>query len=759
MAEIAYLLDCYPNITEQFIKREIETLRTKEVRIRIFSRQADRQGEFQEVNYYTHWALLKDLPFLLFFILIFMKETYNFISKHWNQHSFLYLILTVFRTFWIIRRLNKYGIHHIHAHFLGLPAWLAYTVSYFSETTYSLSAHAKDIVQPDFHLPDDVFDSAVKIFFCTRYMQKQFLNRHPSLEPKTCFMPHGLQQSEFTATSEEKTRDIIAIGRLIPKKGFHHLLQALTVVKLTYPQIRMTIYGEGTLYKDLHSLILRNDLAENVRILPFILFQELQQELSRSRLFIHCGVIDPAGDSDGLANTIPEAMAAGVPILVNHHPVLADIFEDRNHVYFTDVTNSKMFADDILLLLQDEKLRNHLSINGIDWVKQNFDNAVNTAPLYDLLSGVTMNTQQKLLYLLEATIGGTQKHLRLLVDALHKKYDIHLVVSQLRHAGFTTDLAHYEELCLPVQKYRIKRRIAPISDFLAMVALSKYLCQIRMDILHFHSSKAGGIGRLAAWVCGYRNVMYSPHAPVFLGCHGLRRLFYLTLERFLNRITRFQIAVSETEKNSLLDSGMTSSEKVIVAPNALPIGEIKSGTVNQIRTIGFLGRLEAQKNPILFLQAGLRYLTENRQITLRIAGSGSLLSRLHSMVAHANADEYVQFDGYLDDTPAFYRDLDLLILPSLWEGNPYTLWEAITAGVIVIASDIAIHREILGDEYPYLFKSNDADDLLQVMNKLSGALPLNTDDLYKDIVNKSSFTKQISILSRIYETPYEDSLD
>lgn len=297
----------------------------------------------------------------------------------------------------------------------------------------------------------------------------------------------------------------------------------------------------------------------------------------------------------------------------------------------------------------------------------------------------------------------------------------------------------------------MQRRIALISDCKAVLELSGYLCRNRMDVQHFHSSKAGGIGRLAAWLCGYTNVLYSPHAPAFLGYRGLRRHLYILLERFLNRITRVQIAVSETEKLLLVKNKIASTDRIIVAANTLPEATYAPRVVNEIRTIGFIGRLEPQKNPRLFLQACLCYLNLNPLIRVRIAGDGKLKPILRQMTEQAALTDRVEFCGYVNDTVAFYQGIDLLVLPSLWEGNPYTLWEAIAAGVPVIASDIAVHREILGDGYPYFFRGGGAEDALRVIEKMVAELPLDTGAIYDSAVRRYFFTAQVQTLCKAYD--------
>ena len=92
------------------------------------------------------------------------------------------------------------------------------------------------------------------------------------------------------------------------------------------------------------------------------------------------------------------------------------------------------------------------------------------------------------------------------------------------------------------------RRISPINDLRSLVTLFRHIRKIQPQIVHTHTSKAGLLGRLAAWLAQVPIVIHTPHGHVFYGHFGrsLSRMF-LQMEKLLGRVTHHQIALTQEE--------------------------------------------------------------------------------------------------------------------------------------------------------------------------------------------------------------------
>lgn len=216
------------------------------------------------------------------------------------------------------------------------------------------------------------------------------------------------------------------------------------------------------------------------------------------------------------------------------------------------------------------------------------------------------------------------------------------------------------------------------------------------DLAHCHSSKAGLVGRLALSGLGVP-VIYTPHAPVTMdSSRGWAvRWTASCVEVCLSKLSRFLIAVSERERVHLEGIGI-QADRIRVVPNGVAprgpgevarlrdAGRRKLGLTGSEVCIGFVGRLEPQKNPEMLIEA-CAGLPAN--VKVAVAGDGSLAPRLRSLACAAGLSRSIAWlpDGSGEEwMPAF----DVFALTSRYEGHPYVLLEAMNAALPVVATNV-----------------------------------------------------------------------
>lgn len=129
--------------------------------------------------------------------------------------------------------------------------------------------------------------------------------------------------------------------------------------------------------------------------------------------------------------------------------------------------------------------------------------------------------------------------------------------------------------------------------------------------------------------------------------------------------------------------------------------------------VNFLGRLEGFKDPMTMVRA---FMLANlpAHAEMRVIGAGPLDAELRA--AAASTLRPIEFVGWLDAPFAHFEQGDLLVLPSTWESYSYVVREALHHGVPIVASDIMVHRDALGDgAFGALFPAGDAEGLAHVM--------------------------------------------
>ena len=309
-----------------------------------------------------------------------------------------------------------------------------------------------------------------------------------------------------------------------------------------------------------------------------------------------------------------------------------------------------------------------------------------------------------IVHILEATIGGTRRHLRELVLGLDPAaFRVDVIVATRRDPDFARDLALFHARGIGVHVVEMQRRLAPFGDLLALIRLTRLLSRLQPDIVHAHSSKAGFLGRLAAHLAHVPTSIYTPHAFAFeITGAPLRRVLYRLLERIARHWTTYLVAVSNAERTAALSLGY-APKQIALIPNGIATKNEEPRTKSNlpgVPMIGFIGRLCLQKGPDILLAAVPAILERVPQASIRLVGDGPWHRRLMRLTAVAPWGTQVSFAGACDETGVARErtKFDLMVMPSRWEGLSYALLDALQAGLPVVAADVGGVGDVAGDD-------------------------------------------------------------
>ena len=238
-------------------------------------------------------------------------------------------------------------------------------------------------------------------------------------------------------------------------------------------------------------------------------------------------------------------------------------------------------------------------------------------------------------------------------------------------------------------------------------------------ILHAHLPRAelvalATMGNFRLIVTRHNAESFFPGAPEFLS-------------RFLSRLVECRaakiIAISNSVKKFLLNSREVKNEEDIevVYYGYFPVAEtkqLKSNLPFNLLRLGTISRLAPQKDLPTMIRAFRGYNSQNPNSTLSILGAGPLESELNNFVETLDLKSKVEFLGRSSFTRDFLLSLDVFILTSLYEGFGMVLFEAMDAGIPIVASRNSAIPEVLGEEFPGLCTTGDADDFLLKIDAL-----------------------------------------
>jgi glycosyltransferase involved in cell wall biosynthesis len=404
---IGYLMKTYPKLSETFILNEILELERQGVRLHLFSLRRSPDNKIHpdvakvkaQVTYIP--SLLPGFNFHDAFMLLkahvqLVRQNPHTYLKAWKfhrqrpeskrLHEFLqggYLALA----------LQRLGIQHLQAHFANVPTATTEIAQQFSNVSYNIFAHAKDIYLTKPEVLDRRIASARFALTCTAFNQRYLSTLSTSSTP-IHLSYHGINLDRFTPPIAKSVSDrplILSVGRLCEKKGFPHLIQACQYLKQQGHVFQCEIVGYGELQQQLQQMIIDLDVADVVSLAGKMDQDELVQVYRRTNIFVlPCQVMEN-GDRDGIPNVLLEAMAMEIPVVSTDISGISELVETGTNGMLVPEKSSWAIAHALGTMLKNPEEAQKWGKNGRDRVLRQFSLEHNVAEIRRLLSGVHSN--------------------------------------------------------------------------------------------------------------------------------------------------------------------------------------------------------------------------------------------------------------------------------------------------------------------------------------------------------------------------------
>jgi glycosyltransferase involved in cell wall biosynthesis len=261
-----------------------------------------------------------------------------------------------------------------------------------------------------------------------------------------------------------------------------------------------------------------------------------------------------------------------------------------------------------------------------------------------------------------------------------------------------------------IYKLNKKKRV----DLPNFVQIIKIIKKIKPDIIHTH---LGGdiYGRLAGKLAGVKVIVSTEH-----NINQSETKLVSLLKRWTVRYAKQIFAVSQAVKEDAVTRYLIKSAKITVIYNGIDIGNFsncyKETEDNEIITLGAMGRLSRQKGFSVLIES--IKLVKSKNIRLLIAGQGELEINLKKQVNRLNLNDKIKFLGKIDPQN-FFKQIDVFVFPSLWEGLGLVALEAAASKKPIIASSVDGIREIITDESGWLFQSGNEHDLAKKIEEVT----------------------------------------
>ena len=399
----------FPVLTETFIERELAKLVERDnVDLTIFS-LVKGSGSVSEIlknkiiyNRLGIKDFLLSLPYIFSNLPRLKKIFFGFRTEVMelgseeakaSKSNSLKNLYTFFKSILYSVKFSKYKPDFILAHFLSYPSTIVMCASKILQIPYGISAHAKDIMVTGEFIREKVQTSKF-ITICNKNAYEYVFEKAKGLDtPKVFLKYHGVDVPKIIERFENKDFKsekplILAIGRLVEKKGLIYLIEAASFLKDKGLNFEINIIGSGPLHENLVEEINSRNLHDEVKILgenKGLSNEETLLYLKSAKVFAFPSIETDEGDVDGVANVLMEAGVFRVPVVSTDAGGVSEIILNEDTGLVVKQRNSIALAEKIEYLLKNKEESKRLGENLHNKVLEKFDLNTNIIELENLL--------------------------------------------------------------------------------------------------------------------------------------------------------------------------------------------------------------------------------------------------------------------------------------------------------------------------------------------------------------------------------------
>ncbi len=392
---IGYVLKVYPRTSQTFVLTEILAHERAGLEMDIFSlRRTD------DTRFHAELAKVQSPVFQIpragskaTLVLNELREHGQYLPQLWeviqNSSANAEDLLQATQ---LSRAIVDRGIVHLHAHFGTVATVVARLASKITGISYSFTAHAKDI----FHeiVEEDVLRrklaDAAGVITVSQFNVAYLKDKYADAAARVRLIYNGLDLDEWRFEPEgDRPPLVLAVGRLVEKKGFSYLLEACALLRSRGVRFRCEIVGGGVLESDLQAQLQELDLGDCVKLCGPMSQSDVKQKIRQARLLAAPCVHAKDNDRDGLPTILIEAMALGIPCVSTPVTGIPEILKHEETGLMIAERDEVALAEACERLLSDQDLRGVLTQNGRSLIEENFDIDKNTTKIRAFFSEIT----------------------------------------------------------------------------------------------------------------------------------------------------------------------------------------------------------------------------------------------------------------------------------------------------------------------------------------------------------------------------------
>jgi len=384
---VAYVLKVYPRLSETFIVNELLAHQRAGRKLEIFSLRPPGDGRFHEmigevgfpVTYVPSGGLHAET--------LWDSMRGDDLDGAWPALADAHGAdaRDAYQGLWVARAALERRIGHLHAHFASAAGIVSRIAARAAGLTYSVTAHAKDIFHEDVEQPvlAAVLSDARTAITVSDFNVAHLRAVAPSAALHRVYNGVALDRFPFTSPARRPAR-ILAVGRLIEKKGFGDLVDACALLAATGRRVECDIVGGGPLASVLAARIAEHGLQRQVRLLGARSQDEVRRAMADAAVLAAPCVVGSDGNRDGLPTVLLEAMALGTPCVGTPVTGIPEAIEHGRTGLLVGERRPAELAGALTRLLDDGALRERLAHAARARIERYFDVDRNAERLREL---------------------------------------------------------------------------------------------------------------------------------------------------------------------------------------------------------------------------------------------------------------------------------------------------------------------------------------------------------------------------------------
>jgi glycosyltransferase involved in cell wall biosynthesis len=542
----------------------------------------------------------------------------------------------------------------------------------------------------------------------------------------------GRDKAEKNLRNELNLReeDTIAmhIGNFSIEKNHTFLFDVFEDLKEQYASIKLVCVGTGVLFEELKADVVNRKLCDTIYFLGFR--KDIPELLAGADIFVLSSKVE------GVPGVILEAAAQRVPSIATDVGGVREVLSNNHTGYIIQNFDEEEFRKKIIQLAVDDMLRYRLGANAYELVVKNFNpvkNAQKFETLYLEMSGVNQSGLRILQLIQKKQYRGAEvfasqisNHI---IDKGHqvKIYSIYEGTADLPFKG---------------QVFSLDRNISNrYFDFTGWQKLSDIIKSFRPDIV-----QANAADTLKYAI--FSKLFFRWNIPVVFrnasaSSFYIKNRFSRKMNSFLLKRTDCIISVSQSSKKDINNLFPFTKEKSIVIPVGIELEEkssleeIKGPFNDQKKNILHIGSFTHEKNHQELIRIFRKVHKKLPEAVLHLVGDGPLKSEVECAIQAFNLNDCVVLHGELNCPYPYLKKADVLVLPSLIEGLPAVLLEAMLLKTITVSYNVGGVKEVISQDTGYLVEEGDTvkgflsesdiEGIIKKMLLVTGADPKTTE--------------------------------